>query len=569
MEKEGTQKTVKDSKQMNRLRTKILLFSLIILVFHPVFTYAWECEVTLDGPNVIKEGQTITLSASGAPAGGSYSWSNTPNLVPNGSTAQLTGYKPSFSEYINVTITYTSPKGKKCHARKAIWVCICYVKINGPEEFKIGDPPIILTAKGDPSGGTYEWSNTPGLVANGSTAEFTGQEPGDVTIEVTYNPSDDGEPCYGTHTITVLKECSVSISGPSVVGVGNHITLTASGSPEGGAYFWEKQPGLLPGTSSASFTGQEPGDVAIVVFYKPPDGGEPCPATHKVTVFGVESITEPSCVNSGTTLTSGDFSIVTNPSGFEDHVIVSPLSFSTLSQSAEVTVTAASGTGAGSDEATTTITVVNSNVKTIKGLSFKIPNYVKKPLEVIGLAQKLTLKVSNDYNSFIECCAVGAATSTDGKTSVGLAIEAGPFTIFGFPLPGVVKKYVTLDALNVTLLGSGSVEINGKYAACEDKTNWSGGGSLKGGIETASEVKATITKYLVIQGKLAGSMGVSETLEVLVSEIKVTSNWDGLNAAGEIIIRTKLGDIKSYKVSIDVIKGKKLPVFYISLPSLK
>ena len=568
MEKEGTQKTVKDSKQMNRLRTKTLLFSLIILVFHPVFTYAWECEVTLDGPNVIKEGQTITLSASGAPAGGSYSWSNTPNLVPNGSTAQLTGYKPLSSEYIYVTITYTSPKGKKCHARKAIWVCICYVKINGPEEFKIGDPPIILTAEGDPSGGTYEWSNTPGLVANGSTAEFTGQEPGDVTIEVTYT-TPDGKVCTNTHTITVLKECSVSISGPSVVGVGNHITLTASGSPEGGTYIWEKPPGLLPGTSSAIFTGQEPGDVAIEVVYTPPDGGEPCPATHNVTVFGVESITGPSCVNSGTTLTSGDFSIVTNPSGFEDLVIVNPLSFSTLSQSAEVTVTAYSGTGAGSDEATTTITVVNSNIKSGKSISFEIPNYVKKPLEVIGLAQKLTLKVSNDYNSFIECCAVGAATSTNGKTSVGLGIEAGPFTIIGFPLPGLVKKYVTLDALNVTLSGSGNVEIKGKYEACEDKTNWSGGGSLKGKIETASEVIAKISKYIVIQGKLAGSTGVTETLDVLISEIKVTSNWDGLNAAGEIIIRTKLGDIKSYKVSIDVIKGKKLPVFYISLPSLK
>ena len=554
---------------MNSLRTKILLFSLIILVFYPVFTYAWECEVTLDGPNVIKEGQTMTLSASGTPAWGSYSWSNTPNLVPNGSTAQLTGYKPLSSEYIYVTITYTSPKGKKCHARKAIWVCLCYVKINGPEEFKIGDAPIILTAEGDPSGGTYEWSNTPGLIPNGSTAEFTGQEPGDVTVEVTYNPPNDGEPCNGTHTITVLKECSVSISGPSVVGVGNHITLTASGSPEGGAYFWEKQPGLLRGTSSASFTGQKPGDVTIVVFYKPQDGGEPCSATHNVTVFGVESITGPSCVNSGTTLTRGDFSIVTNPSGFEDHVIASPLSFSTLSQSAEVTVTAYSGTGAGSDEATTTITVVNSNVKSGKSISFEIPNYIKKPLEVIGLAQKLTLKVSNDYNGFIECCVVGAAKSTDGKTTVDLSVEAGPFTIIGFPLPGVVKKYVTLDALNATLLASGSVEINGKYAACEDNTNWSGGGSLKGGIETASEVKAKITKYLVIQGKLAGSMGVTETLNVLVSEINVTSNWDGLTAAGEIIIRTKLGDIKSYKVSIDVIKGKKLPVFYIALPSLK
>ena len=64
-------------------------------------------------------------------------------------------------------------------------------------------------------------------------------------------------------------------------------------------------------------------------------------------------------------------------------------------------------------------------------------------------------------------------------------------------------------------------------------------------------------------------MGVTETLEVLVSEIKVTSNWDGLNAAGLIIIKTPVGNIEPYEVSIDVIKGKKLPVFSISLPSLK
>jgi len=64
-------------------------------------------------------------------------------------------------------------------------------------------------------------------------------------------------------------------------------------------------------------------------------------------------------------------------------------------------------------------------------------------------------------------------------------------------------------------------------------------------------------------------MGVTETLKVLVSEIKATSNWDGLNAAGTIIIKTPLAKIKSYEVNIDVIKGKKLPVFYIPLPSLK
>jgi hypothetical protein len=519
---------------MNRLRTKTLLFSLIILVFYPVFTYAWECEATLDGPNVIKEGQTITLSASGAPAGGSYSWSNTPNLVPNGSTAQLTGYKPSSSEYIYVTITYTSPKGKKCHARKAIWVCICYVKINGPEEFKIDDPPIILTAEGDPSGGTYEWSNTPGLVANGSTAEFTGQESGDVTIEVTYT-TPDGKICTKTHTVTVLKECSVSISGPSVVGVGNHITLTASGSPEGGTYIWEKPPGLLPGTSSAIFTGQEPGDVAIEVVYTPPDGGEPCPATHNVTVFGLRSITGPSCVNSGTTLTRGDFNIVTDPRGFEDLVIVSPLSFSTLSQSVEVIVTAYSGTGAGSDEATTTITVVNSNVKTIKGLSFEIPNYIKKPLEIIGLGDKVDLSVETSFKDFKECCVFGVAQSADGSFTGDLSINAGPFTIIGIPVPPKVKKYAAAE-VNATLSGKGSVGINGSYKACEEISEWSGGGDLTAGIDMGGEITANVPYALVLKGEIKGSTSITEKLTAELTNLKITTNWGGLTGkvSGEI-----------------------------------
>ncbi len=567
MEKEGTQKTVKDSKQMNRLRTKTLLFSLIILVFHPVFTYAWECEVTLDGPNVIKEGQTITLSASGTPAGGSYSWSNTPNLVPNGSTAQLTGYKPLSSEYIYVTITYTSPKGKKCHARKAIWVCLCYVKINGPEEFKIGAPPIILTAEGDPSGGTYEWSNTPGLAANGSTAEFTGQEPGDVTIEVTYT-TPDGKICTKTHTVIILEECSVSISGPSVVGVGNHITLTASGSPEGGTYIWEKPPGLLPGTSSASFTGQEPGDITIEVVYTPPDGGEPCPATHKVTVFGVESIAEPSCVNSGTTLTSGDFSIVTNPSGFEDLVIVNPLSFSTLSQSAEVTVTAYSGTGAGSDEATTTITVVNSNVKSGKSISFEIPNYVKNPLKAIGLADKIDISAKDDFKDFKECCVFGVAQSKYGSFSVSLSVDAGPFTIVGVPVPPKVKKYAAAE-VNATLSGKGSVGINGSYKACEEISEWSGGGDLTAGIDMGGEITANVPYALVLKGEIKGSTSITEKLTAELTNLKITTNWGGLTGkvSGEIQLFGRR--IIKFEVNRTYFSQDNLLPVTIPLPSLE
>ena len=552
---------------MHGLRIKILLLSLIIVVFHPVATYAWKCSVILEGPNTIKVGQTITLSASGAPEGGYYSWSNTPNLVPNGSTAQLTGYKPSSSEYIYVTVTYTSPKGKKCHARKAIWVCICYVKINGPEEFKIGDPPITLTAKGDPSGGTYEWAVIPGLVPNGSTAQFTGQEPGDVTIKVTYTPPDNGEPCYGTHTVTVLEECSVFITGHSVVGVGNHITLTASGSPEGGTYVWEKLPGLVPGTSSASFTGQTPGVVTIEVVYTPPDGGEPCPATHNVTVFGVESITGPSCVNSGTTLTKGDFTIVTNPTGFEALVTVSPLTFSTLLQSEEITVIASCGPGA-EDDATTTIIVVNSNVKTGKGISFEIPNYVKKPLEAIGIGDKTDISVKNDFKDFNECCGFGVATSADGSFTVSLAVDAGPFTIIGVPIPPKFKKYVAADLLYVGLSGRGSVGLDGRYSACDDKTTWSGGGNLTAGVKAGCLVKAQLTKVIVLKGEIAGSTSITEKLSTNLTNLTIATNWGGLTASGLVKI-----EIKWWKTAFEASRtcfqqDDLLPVT-IPLPSLK
>jgi len=529
--------------------------------------YAWECDVILSAPDVIKVGQTVTLIAEGTPEGGSYSWFKTPGLVPYGSTARLTGYKPTYSEYILVGVRYTTPEGKGCKDRKWIWVCICYVKISGPDETCVGEP-ITLSAKGDPSGGAYEWTPMPGLTANGSSAHYIADKPGEVTFQVAYTPPGADEPCYDTHTVKIKGECNVTITGPTVIGIGNFITLNASVSPEGGTFDWTPLPGLIPGTSSADFQGKTPGKATIEVTYETPDGGI-CSDTHDVMVFDIKSFIPPLCTNSGTTLSSADLNIVTEPAGFEYMVAVKPIYFEALLQSEDNDISACTGSSAASNCITKSISIVNSNVKTTKSISFEIPNYIKKPLEFIGLADKINLSIENNFDDFKECCVFGTAESTDGKTTVGLSVVAGPFTVFGFPLPGIVKKYVTLDALNVTLSGSGNVEINGKYAACEDKTNWSGGGSLKGGIETASEVKAKLSKYIVIQGKLAGSTGVTETLEVLISEIKVTSNWDGLTAAGVIIIKTKWGKIKPYKVSIDVIKGQELPVFYFSLPSLK
>ena len=77
-----------------------------------------------------------------------------------------------------------------------------------------------------------------------------------------------------------------------------------------------------------------------------------------------------------------DLIIFTTPAGFEDLVTVRPLTFSTLSQTKDATIAAYSGTSMDSDKKSTTITVVNSDVKNNIGLSFEIPKagYARNPV---------------------------------------------------------------------------------------------------------------------------------------------------------------------------------------------
>jgi len=552
--------------QRRRIDFILILLLSMIIIGSSLNAYSWECDVTLDGPNSIKVGQSITLSASGAPEGGSYSWSNTPDLVPHGATAVLTGFNPPYSDYIGVSVTYTSPKGKKCSDAKGIWVCDCYVEISGPTEVKVGEM-IALTVEGEVSGENYEWSVVPGLVPNGSTAQFTGQTPGDATIKFTYtNP--DGKTCYDIHTITVKQECSVTLSGPSVVGIGNNITLTASADPPGGRYIWTETSGLVPSMDSAVYFGENPGNATIEVSYIPPGSDELCTATHDIIVFGVESIDGPSCVKSGSTLTNADFTIVTKPSTFENFVIVSPLTFSTLSQTEEVTVTACSGTSMASDEKPTTITVVNSNVKNNVSLSFEIPNYFNQVLNKIGLGDKTQLSVESSFKDCKECCDFGIGSLVSGGITGKLSIGTGAFTIIGVPLPSKIKKWVSADLLNVTLSGEGNMAIDGSYNACEDNTQWGGGGNLNLEVKIGGEVKAKLSEVIILKGEIKGSTSITENISTELTNLKITTNWGGLTGTAIVKIRIFRKEIASDASRTYFAQDNLSPVT-IPLPSLK
>ncbi len=94
------------------MRKGILLGFLVILLFIPERLYGWEtCTVEIIGPRTVTLGQSIILSASGSPEGGTCSWSSTPGLSPSGCTATFKGlYEGSFW----VTVTYKKPYDFKC-----------------------------------------------------------------------------------------------------------------------------------------------------------------------------------------------------------------------------------------------------------------------------------------------------------------------------------------------------------------------------------------------------------------------------------------------------------------------
>ncbi|MFH7321548.1 hypothetical protein ACHHRT_13225, partial [Desulfurivibrio sp. D14AmB] len=105
----------------------------------------------------------------------------------------MTGYKPSTSDYIRVTMRYTTPKGNSCSDTKWIYAHpACEVVVSGPGQAGIGEA-VNLSAAADPADGVFAWrisSGSGSIAVDGANAVFTGDQSGEVEIEVAYTTSD-------------------------------------------------------------------------------------------------------------------------------------------------------------------------------------------------------------------------------------------------------------------------------------------------------------------------------------------------------------------------------------------
>jgi hypothetical protein len=99
-------------------RLKRIIKLAIVVLLLPVYTHAWDCSVSISGPNTVEMGESITLTANGNHYGGSYSWSSWPYNLGSGQTIAFTGKIPGKT---TVWVSYSGPWGH-CYTSKEITV---------------------------------------------------------------------------------------------------------------------------------------------------------------------------------------------------------------------------------------------------------------------------------------------------------------------------------------------------------------------------------------------------------------------------------------------------------------
>jgi len=123
---------------------------------------------------------------------------------------------------------------------------------------------------------------------------------------------------------------------------------------------------------------------------------------------------------------------------------------------------------------------------------------------------------------------------------------------------------------NITLSGEGSVAIDGSYSACDNDTDWSGGGDLTAEVEVGGMVKAKVLEVIVLEGAIKGSTSITEKLSIDLAGLKLTTSWGGLTGSGLVTIEIpQFGPPMIFEVSKTYFEKSNLLPVTIPLPSLK
>lgn len=241
------------------------------------------------------EGDTITVAASGLPAGSTFNTVNNTTTAPNSTFSWTsTGVAPgTYTFYVTFTDNNCPDAGT---LTRAFTIIIDPAPvISGPTTVCAGS---TVTMTGSPTGGTWS-SVTPAIGTIGASSGVFGG----ITAGTTFISYVAPGGCRDTALMTVIPVPTVNpITGPSTVCQGSTITL-ANATPGG---TWSVVgPAASIGTGTGILTGLSGG--TVTVFYSIPSSCGPVFATKTVTVTALAdpgTITGPHEVcTSGPTIT--------------------------------------------------------------------------------------------------------------------------------------------------------------------------------------------------------------------------------------------------------------------------
>jgi subtilisin-like proprotein convertase family protein len=273
--------------------------------------------------SILVGASTLFIQAIGTPGGGTYSSSNFVGGGTGGTFSAIGSATGAFSYMgstaagtASIDITYTPLCGVATVSTYMVTVTqpsgLTFAPTSGVF-VACASSPLMITATGTPSGGTYSTSNFMGGGTGGTFSaigtssgvfSFSGAiTPGTASIDVTYTPP-TGSPLTMTFTVTVTMAPTTTIlfspTSPASVPTGGSVMITATGSPTGGTFSTSGfMGGGTGGTFSAigamsgvmTFSGATtPGTASISVTYTP-TCGTPATAMYTVTVTAVVSIT--------------------------------------------------------------------------------------------------------------------------------------------------------------------------------------------------------------------------------------------------------------------------------------
>lgn len=294
-------------------------------------------------------GDSTTLSASGAPAGTSISWSSS-----NTGVATVNDGRVTAASIGSATVTAQFSTGGKSYSAS------CQVNVNSSgitlsqyniSSMYVGDTTTI-NASTSPSGQSVRWSSSDTSVATVSNGRITAVGSGSATITAQFVY---GGVTYSEHCSVVVSEVSIHLSNSSLsMSVGDSEYLSATTSPRGTSVSWSSSNSSIASVnSSGKITAVGAGSAIITAQIN--YGGRSVTATCSVNVMA------PSIQLSSSSLSMsvGDtesLSAYTTPSGQSVSWSSSNTSVATVSSSGRI-----SAAGAGSTTITASISVGGNN----------------------------------------------------------------------------------------------------------------------------------------------------------------------------------------------------------------